>query len=442
MGRKSVQDAIRDRQLGQTAKLPVSVLGRLGRTALTGARGGGLMLFRDLGAGDRELSESDIEALTRFVQTLGQMKGIAMKFGQILSYIDLDVPEEMSRALAVLQTQSPSMPFEAVAGIVRQDLGARAEVLMKNIDRRPAAAASIGQVHRATLDDGSAVAVKVRYPDIDKAIENDFSMASFGTGMARMMFPGARLESMIEEARSRFLLECDYQHEARLQERFRNLYDGHPTIVVPPVFGEFCSTRVLTTGWMDGLSFDAWLASGPSQADRDRIGQALFEFYIGTLFQHGLYNCDPHPGNYVFLTDGRVAVLDYGCTREFDVEFRNKLANLTRAVHADDREMLHQTFLETGMVRAGHKYDFDTARDLVRSFFGPMLQDQVQSIPEGKAITFKAAARTKFELMKLSLPGEFLFLFRIRFGLMSILARMGSRANWYRMERAFTDSMI
>jgi len=315
VGRKSVQDAIRDRLVGQTAKLPVSVLGRLGKTALTGARGGGLMLFRDLGAGDRELSDSDIEALTRFVQTLGQMKGIAMKFGQILSYIDLDVPEEMSRALAVLQTQSPSMPFEAVAGIVRQDLGARAEVLMKKIDHRPAAAASIGQVHRATLDDGTAVAVKVRYPDIDKAIENDFSMASFGTGMARMMFPGARLESMIEEARSRFLLECDYQHEARLQERFRNLYHGHPTIVVPPVFGEFCSTRVLTTGWMDGLSFDAWLASGPSQADRDRIGQALFEFYIGTLFQHGLYNCDPHPGNYVFLADGRVAVLDYGCTR-------------------------------------------------------------------------------------------------------------------------------
>jgi len=119
---------------------------------------------------------------------------------------------------------------------------------------------------------------------------------------------------MIEEARSRFLLECDYQHEARMQERFRNLYDGHPTIVVPPVFDEFCSTRVLTTGWMDGLSLDAWLASGPSQADRDRIGQALFEFYIGTLFQHGLYNCDPHPGNYVFLNDGRVAVLDYGCT--------------------------------------------------------------------------------------------------------------------------------
>jgi len=168
VGRKSVQDAIRDRLVGQTAKLPVSVLGRLGKTALTGARGGGLMLFRDLGAGDRELSDSDIEALTRFVQTLGQMKGIAMKFGQILSYIDLDVPEEMSRALAVLQTQSPSMPFEAVAGIVRQDLGARAEVLMKKIDHRPAAAASIGQVHRATLDDGTAVAVKVRYPDIDK----------------------------------------------------------------------------------------------------------------------------------------------------------------------------------------------------------------------------------------------------------------------------------
>jgi predicted unusual protein kinase regulating ubiquinone biosynthesis (AarF/ABC1/UbiB family) len=169
------------------------------------------------------------------------------------------------------------------------------------------------------------------------------------------------------------------------------------------------------------------------QTDPDRIGEALFEFYVGTLYRHGLYNCDPHPGNYLFLDDGRIAMLDYGCTREFDRSFVARIAALTRAVQLDDRVALEASFRELGLV--GRRYEFETARSLMRSFYGPMLRDEWCSMSQGDARPLADLLRSKRELTTLPLPGEFLFLFRIRFGLMSVLARLGARANWFQLER-------
>jgi predicted unusual protein kinase regulating ubiquinone biosynthesis (AarF/ABC1/UbiB family) len=329
-----------------------------------------------------------------------------------------------------------------VEAIVQADLGERAAALLAQMDPAPVAAASIGQVHRARLPGGLRVAVKVRYPDVDKAIAADFRPAALGTRMASLFYPGANVDAMVREARARFLEECDYMHEARSQERFARIYEGHPTIAVPAVHPPYCSRRVLTSTWAEGLGFEAYLSAGPSSADRDRVGQALFEFYIGTLFLHGLYNCDPHPGNYVFQPDGRMVMLDYGCTREFERGFVAKLAALTRAVDADGRDDLHRAFVELGLVREGRAYDFETARALVRSFYGPMLRDDVIAIAPGDVMTFGSLVKRKRELMRLALPGEFLFLFRIRFGLMSILSRLGARANWYRLERRYAEAAL
>ena len=358
-----------------------------------------------------------------------------MKLGQIFSYIDVALPQELQTALSALQTSSPSMPFDQIAAIVNDDLGPRAEALLAGMEKSPVAAASIGQVHRALLADGTRVAVKVRYPDIEKAITSDFRPAALGTRLASIFYPGARVDSMIAEARERILSECDYQREADAQETFARLYAGHPTLVVPIVHRDYSSSRVLTTAWCEGDNLDTWMASEPTQEQRDRIGVALFDFYIGTLYRHGLYNCDPHPGNYVFLAGMRIAMLDYGCTRSFDPAFVAKLARLSSAVQADSREALHASFLELGFVDAKKKYDFDTARELVRGFYGPMLRDEVTTISLGEAAPFARMFERKRQLMKLHLAGEFLFLLRIRFGLMSVLARLGARANWCRLER-------
>jgi predicted unusual protein kinase regulating ubiquinone biosynthesis (AarF/ABC1/UbiB family) len=432
---RSMREDLERRLLAIGSKLPTSSLGRLGRTALAGLRGGRLA-WRSKGAE----AALDVDALAAIVTSVGQLKGVAMKAGQLLSYLDLPLPPELRSALAVLQTHSPSMPFERVTEIVTRELGAHAPPLLARMDPAPAAAASIGQVHRSALPDGTGVAVKVQYPDIETAIKNDFRSAAVATSFVGLLIPRGNVDGIVGEVRRAILEECDYEREASYQQRFGRIYAAHPTLMVPAVHETFCSRHVLTTTWVDGTRFDTFLASSPPQSERDRLGEALFEFYVGTLFRHGLYNWDPHPGNYIVERDGHLGMLDYGSTREFDGVFVRKLAALTRAVHSDDREALHRALVEFGMVREGKAYDYDTARTLLRSFYGPMLRNEVLAIERGEAVPLRTVLETKRELLKLHLPAEFLFVLRIRFGVMSVLAQLGARANWYELERRFAES--
>ena len=433
--RETFKETLRRRLLERGgAALPTGTMSRLGRTAGAMMRSGRMMMSGGGKDGDGEPT-FDLEQALALVTSVGQLKGVAMKMGQIMSYIDVAVPDELRAALEVLQTHSPPMEWERVQEIIEADLPESAQALLAHMTREPVAAASIGQVHRATIQ-GTEVAVKVRYPEVDAAIEADFGASKIGVAMAALFYPGARIKGFIDEAKARFLEECDYAHEAHCQTRFAEIYDGHPLIQVPPVHPDFCGARVLTSTFVQGIPFDEYLAGDPPQEERDRLGQELFRFYVGCLFAHHLYNCDPHPGNYLFLPGGRMAMLDYGCTREFEPALVEQLAGLTRAVHTDEHDGLHQAFLGLGMVREGKKYDFDTARDLVRGFYGPMLEDRVQRISLADQ-DMTSMMRSKRKLMKLTLPGEFLFLFRIRFGLMSVLSRLGARANWYALERGF-----
>ena len=437
MSGRSLRDEIRARLLAGQRKIPTSSLLRLGKLATTAMRAGHYVLGHDAAADE----DVDVDALARIVATAGELKGIAMKAGQLMSYTDVALPEAMRQALSTLQTHAQPMTFDQVSEIVRQELGDRAGALLEAMDREVAAAASIGQVHRARLPDGTPVAVKVQYPGIERAIEADFGPSAVPSTITAVFYPGARIKDFIDEARRRFLEECDYLHEARIQARFAELYAGDPTVVIPAVHPPYCSRRVFVSSWVDGAGFEEFLARDPDQATRDRVGEALFEFYVGSLFRRGLYNCDPHPGNYLFVDDGRIAMLDYGCTRVFEPEFVAKLAALTRAVHADDPARLRGALVDLGIVREGKQYDFATARDLIRAFYGPMLQDRVQRIDLGSGMGFRHMAERKREMLKLRLPGEFLFLFRIRFGLMSVLARLGACQNWHRLEQSYLEGL-
>ncbi|HEX7624095.1 MAG TPA: AarF/ABC1/UbiB kinase family protein [Anaeromyxobacteraceae bacterium] len=435
---RELREEIERRLLALSARLPTSSLGRFGRTALAALRGG--RVARRLGRGGG--AALGLDDLTAFVSSVGQLKGMAMKAGQLLSYLDLPLPQDVRAALAALQTHSPPMPFERIAGIVRAELGEKATPLLAHMAPQPAAAASIGQVHRARLPDGADVAVKVQVPGVESAIAADFRSAAVGTSFVGLLVPGASVEAIVREARRAVLDECDYVREAHYQERFARIYDGHPALTVPAVLQPYCSRRVLTTAWAPGLSFDAFLATSPRQADRDRVGEALFEFYLGSLFRHRLFNWDPHPGNYIVQPDGRVAMLDHGSTRELDQGFVRKLAALALAVHVDERDALQRAFLDLGLVRGGEAGDFEVARALVRSFHGPMLRDEVLAFQLGSATPFRTIISNKREILRLHLPGEMLFVFRIRFGLMSVLARLGARANWCRLERKYAEDAL
>jgi predicted unusual protein kinase regulating ubiquinone biosynthesis (AarF/ABC1/UbiB family) len=447
--RKSIKERMISGLLGKPGdKLPTSSLGRIGRLGATALRSGRMIMKGRKAAKKGEDLELDMEKVTKVITSMGKLKGVAMKMGQIMSYIDVAMPKELRDALSVLQTHAQPMEWEVVEALVREELGARADQLLEKMEREPISSASIGQVHRATLPDGTVVAVKIQYPEIAKAIAADFGPAAVGTKMASLLYPHARMDDFVKEAKERFLEECDYLHEAHCQNMFAEIYEDHPSLIVPEVHGDFCSRRVLTTTFVEGLKIDPYLETDPPQEDRDRVGEAMFEFYIGSLFRHQIYNCDPHPGNYLFLPPTprlrrgeqvRVCMLDHGCTRQFEPRLVAQLANLTRAVHLDRREALHRALLKLKIVREGKKYDYDTIRDFLRGFYGPMLIDEKCRMDLGAAMDMREVMDMKLKLAKFSLPGEFLFLFRIRFGLMSVLSRLGAEVNWYRLEKRYVQ---
>jgi hypothetical protein len=243
----------------------------------------------------------------------------------------------------------------------------------------------------------------------------------------------------IDEARTAMLEECDFALEADRQEAFAGWFEAHPTLLVPRVERAWCAPAVLTTEWMPGSSLDEWLASDPPQAARDRVGVALFELYVGTLYRRGVFHADPHPGNYAFREDGRVVVYDFGCVRSFDPPTVVALGRLAAAVRADDRAAIAQALSDLGGAPPASGEAMDHLRALLRGFFAVILRAGRHRVEAGAGFEGRDLLRDKRALMDLSLPGRMLFLFRIRFGLYAVLARIGAVADWSALESAWAS---
>jgi predicted unusual protein kinase regulating ubiquinone biosynthesis (AarF/ABC1/UbiB family) len=396
-----------------------------------------LMAYSKQGV-DSPLSERDLAKLEVLVARLGDLKGLPMKLGQILSYLEIDLPEEARRLLSYLQRQSPGTPFDQVEQTLRADLGELASALLSRMERSPVSIASIGQVHRATLPDGTEVAVKVRHPGMDAAIRSDFRVAGLGTTMAGLVLPGVGVTArdFASELEARLLEECDYQLEAERQRLFGSIFAGHPTILVPAVHNAWCGPRVLTTTWQPGRDFEA-LSAGADQDERNRFGAALFEFYVGTLYRWGLFHADPHPGNYEFCPDGHVVVFDYGCVRVFDSALVRSFAELADAVRTDSRARMVSALRGLGAEPSTDEATYAHLRQLLRSFFAPMLQSGAHAIDGRIFIDWKQMTRDKLAIARLRLPGRLVFLFRIRFGLYAVLSRLKAVCDWSELERRF-----
>lgn len=407
---------------------------------------GGLGLARSVASAakrgeDAPLGEKDLRKIEALVTRLGTLKGLPMKMGQIMSYLEIELPEESRRILALLQTQSPATPFDVVRAILREDLGERAEALLAGLDPVPVSIASIGQVHRGRLPGGEAVAVKVRHPDIDEAIRADFRSARMGSAFAAVVVPGmgATVKDFMAELQDRLLEECDYGLEAERQARFAALFEGHPVIVVPTVHSAWSGPRVLTTSWQAGEDLEAFQARATPE-ERNEAGAALFDFYIGTLYRHGLFHADPHPGNYQFLPGGRMAVFDYGCVREFEPDVTRAFVALADAVRADDRARVCDALRGLGAEPSSNDAAYDHLRRLLRSFFGPMLNPGPRPIEGKLVIDSRQVMRDKLAMARLRLPGRLMFLLRIRFGLFAVLSRLGAVADWAALEKGFAET--
>lgn len=381
----------------------------------------------------------EIRDLEKLVARLGELKALPMKMGQLMSYMELDLPEEARALLSLLQTQAPATPFAAVEATLREDLGGRAGALLERLDPVPVSIASIGQVHRGRLPDGTDVAVKVLHPGIEAAIRSDFRAASIGR-YASAVLPGmgATVRDAIDEVKARILEECDYALEAERQRRFAALFADHPAIVVPEVHDDWSGPRILTTTWQAGRPFDRFCVEA-SQDERDRAGAALFDFYIGTLYRSAVFHADPHPGNYIFRDDGRVVVFDYGCVRVFEPEVTRAFIALAAAVRDDDRGRVTAALRDLGAVPSSDDATYAHLRRLLRSFFDPMLVPGRRRMESRSIVRLAQMTRDKMAIARLRLPGKLVFLFRIRFGLFAVLARLGAVCDWASMERTFAE---
>lgn len=368
---------------------------------------------------------------------LDELKGLSMKVGQMLSYLDGAVPPRAQQALQRLQHRAKPMGWDAVDATIREAYGRPPDEIFDGFERGPFAAASIGQVHRAAIGD-QRVAVKVQYPEIAKAIAVDLdnfgklgAIASLGTAVAS--------GPLIAELRERLREECDYRQEAANQALFRTMYAGWTDVVVPEVRLDLARERVLVTGLVGGIAFDEFVATASVEA-RNAAGLAIWRAIWTLLFRNGLFNGDPHPGNYRFQPDGRVALLDFGCVRAFDVSFLERWRAFAQVVRGRDRERFPEAFAALGFVGSS-RFDFDAAWRFIEYLYEPM---RGPGFRFDTAYAERAVSVFKWDpnLRKTAMPPEWLLLNRLQWGLFSLLGRLNAEGDFATPFWAAVDAPI
>ena len=383
----------------------------------------------------RELDERlELRTATEVTQTLGAMKGVLMKVGQLASFLDDGLPENLRASLSELQHEAPPMSPELAAGVVEEELGLPPDQLFAEWDPVPIASASIGQVHRAMTRDGIAVAVKVQYPGVDQAIRADLDNVGPLVQFMGMLFPALEPEPIVQELRDRLLEELDYRREAANQQLFADSYRDHPFIHVPSVIAELSTGRVLTSELAEGVRFaemEMW-----EQSERDLAAETLFRFVFRSLFRLHAFNGDPHPGNYLFRPGGQVTFLDYGLVRRFDPSEVRLLEDMITTMVIDRDLAAFRTVIErAGVLQPGAPVADERVADYVGLYYDFVRDDKVATLTAEYAsatarrfVTMQGPFR---DIMKwTNLPPAFVILQRINLGLYAILGRLQATANW------------
>jgi predicted unusual protein kinase regulating ubiquinone biosynthesis (AarF/ABC1/UbiB family) len=406
--------------------LPRGLRDRAWVTAKLAARFGVAAAKKNLGIGEGAAVD-EAEAVRRaeeLVKQMGSLKGLVMKVGQMASYLPGAMPPAAQKILAELQASALSMEPELIAQEIERELGKPPEELFESFDREPFAAASIGQVHRARLD-GRDVVVKVQYPGIEDAIRSD--LKTVGT-LVTLSSMGTKVSGseLADELRTRLLEECDYRIEARNQRVFARTLHAIEGAHVPEVIAERSGRRVLTSTFADGRRFGRFVEQA-TQEERDRAGTRLYEGCFRPLFRHGLFNADPHPGNYLFADDSLVTFLDFGCARTFDADFIDRWKALALCVTDRDRARFPDRLAALSFASlSDKKFDWDAQWEAMGVLYRPMRDPSFRFTGGFVRETYDALMFKNPNKMRLGMPPEWLFLNRLQWGIFAILADLGA----------------
>jgi predicted unusual protein kinase regulating ubiquinone biosynthesis (AarF/ABC1/UbiB family) len=298
----------------------------------------------------REREAYNRAAGVRIAETLGELKGAVMKVGQMASIAADILPKELSDALSTLQKEAPPMDFSVIAEQIEKEFGQSVDSLFKSFDRTPFAAASIGQVHRAQVDDGRQVVVKVQYPGVDEAVDSDLNhlkVALRASGLLKV--PKESLDASMVELRARLHEELDYCLEADNVRAFREFHSAHDDILVPNVVGERSSQRVLTLEFEPGTHVNKLDEEGFTQKERDQLGASLWHMMARQLFHLGAIHGDPNPGNLAFRRDGTIVLYDYGCVKRVVPEIVQAYRDMVIFGIAEEYDKVDDALLRMGI---------------------------------------------------------------------------------------------
>jgi len=385
-----------------------------------------------------------MEAAEQIFEVLGQMKGAAMKVGQVASFMDTgafppEFQERIQAKLAELRDAAPRVPFKRMRKLIEDGLGERLDDVFAEFDEEAVAAASIGQVYRGRLHDGRDVAVKVQYPGVAQAVRADLQNLGLIMRVAKRMAPGMDAKAMTREIRERLTDELDYEHEAQQHRAFARSWRGHPFIYVPPVVTELSSEHVLVSEWVDGTGFEE--IKQADRATRDRFGEIVFRFFFGSLYRNGHFSGDPHPGNYRLMEDGRVAFIDFGMTKRVAAaDLEAEIAAIRFGMNGDT-EGLH------GQLGAMGFYDpadeqvtpaavADHFHDVTRWYIEDREVTVDRELVGQVLIDFGDPRSRHWQLMRReTMPPQAMLARRMEALTLGVLGRLEATANWHRIAR-------
>jgi len=385
-------------------------------------------------------ARQQLKSARSLVKVFSGMRGAAMKVGQTLSAVDMGlVPEavrpEFQEILASLQQDADPVSFKAIEKVVTQDLGGALSTHFADFDQEPIAAASIGQVHRATTRDGRDVAVKVQYPGIAEAIHADMKNLRLALRLLNVIAPGINTGAIADEIRDRISEELDYELEASNQRAMARAYRDHPFIYVPQVIGDLCRERVLVMDFVEGERFAE--VRQRTAAERDRIGEILVRFYVSGPMRHRLLNGDPHPGNALFMADDRVAFLDFGFFKRLSEAELNSMLAAHRATHAKDAEALLDVMVQVGALEANPALaePFLDAYDAIFGWTFIEEEHTVDGTRTGEMMRRYTQMQGAQDFESLTLPAEHLVMMRSIMLLIGLLGQLEASNRWFSITR-------
>jgi predicted unusual protein kinase regulating ubiquinone biosynthesis (AarF/ABC1/UbiB family) len=422
--------------MAERADGAASIMGQVSRLARTsGAVGGiaarvaGQRLFGI--KGDRSGHAEDLKAV------LGGLKGPLMKVAQFLSTIPDALPPEYAAELATLQANAPSMGSAFVRRRMGSELGPDWQKHFASFGLEAAAAASLGQVHRGTLQDGTKVACKLQYPDMASVVEADLTQLKLAMQIYRRMDNAIHQEDIYKELSERLREELDYKREAAQQKLYGAMLADRPGVNIPQPVMHLCTGRLLTMSWLEGQALMRRLEEGPDQVARNTIAQNLFHAWYQPLYHYGVIHGDPHLGNYQVALGDALNLLDFGCIRVFDAKFIDGVIQLYEAIRDNNMDQAHHAYTVWGFGGLT-KEVLGVLNPWAEFLYEPLLDDRVRPIQRdpdpqlGRKVAQGVLAGLK-RIGGVKPPREFVLMDRAAIGLGSVFLRLGAELNWHRM---------